>query len=168
MSGRDSTSEAGVTLIELLAAVSILGLLVVALTSALFLGFRSTQDMHTSLDQSNAEQIVSTYVAKDVQAADTVLTAVPSTCGTQPAALQTTTRTDPTAASSNVTVAYRLVGTSLVRQVCGPAPATETIARNITSFTASGADPMTIAVATSPSAEVGAYSWSFEVRRRQN
>jgi prepilin-type N-terminal cleavage/methylation domain-containing protein len=167
MSSRAASHEDGVTLVELLVAVSILGVLTVALASALFFGFRSTRDMHTSLDQSNAEQIVSSYVAKDVQAADSVRVGVTSACGGQLAALETTTRTDPIATASDVTVAYRLTGSSLVRQVCGPSPATQTIARNITAFTASGSDPMSIDASTAPSSEVGAYSFSFEVRRRQ-
>ena len=47
-----------------------MGLLMTALTSAVIVGFRSTRDTHTSLDQSNAEQIITTYVTKDIQAAD--------------------------------------------------------------------------------------------------
>ena len=73
MSARTRRSEAGVTLIELLVAVSLMGLLMTALTGAVIVGFRSTRDTHTSLDQSNAEQIITTYVTKDIQAADTVV-----------------------------------------------------------------------------------------------
>lgn len=166
MSAMHRRSEEGMSLIELLVAVSILGILMTALVGALFVGFQSTSDTHTRLDQSNAEQIVTTYVTKDVQGADTVRAAVVSACGGA-AALETTTRSDPVATASDVTVAYRLSGTSLVRQVCGPTPSTITIGRNITSFTASGTDPVSFGVATSASSDVPAYSWSFEVHRRQ-
>ena len=50
-----------------------MGLLMTALMSAVIVGFRSTRDTHTSLDQSNAEQIITTYVTKDIQAADSVV-----------------------------------------------------------------------------------------------
>ena len=52
-----------------------MGLLMTALMSAVVVGFRSTRDTHTSLDQSNAEQIITTYVTKDIQAADAVVRA---------------------------------------------------------------------------------------------
>jgi prepilin-type N-terminal cleavage/methylation domain-containing protein len=165
MNARKLTNEDGVSLIELLVAVSILGVLMTVLASALFVGFGTTRDTHTRLDQSNAEQIVTMYVTKDVQGADTVQSGVVSTCG-GPAALETTTRTDP-AGAVNVTVAYRLDGTSLVRQLCGPTPSTNTIATNVTSFSASGADPLSVNVATAAATNVPAYSWSFEVHRRQ-
>jgi prepilin-type N-terminal cleavage/methylation domain-containing protein len=158
--------ESGVTLIELLVAVSILGIVMTALSGALFVGLRTTRDTQTSLGQSNAEQLVSTYLTKDIQAAATVRTSGTSTCGSQPIVLETTTRTDPLAAS-NVTVAYALSGTDLVRQVCGPSASVHTIAHNVTSLTASGANPVSITVATAPGTEVGAYSWTLEVRRRQ-
>ena len=125
-----------------------------ALSGALIVGLRTTDDTQTSLGQSNAEQLVSTYLTKDVQAAATVRTAGTSTCGNQTIVLETTTRTDPLAAS-NVTVAYALSGTDLVRQVCGPAPSVHTIAHNVTSLSASGANPVSITVATAASPKVG-------------
>jgi prepilin-type N-terminal cleavage/methylation domain-containing protein len=158
--------EAGFTLIELLVSVSLLGLLMSALSGAVLVGLRTTNDTQTSLGQSNAEQLVSTYLTKDIQAAVTVRTSGTSACGNQTIVLETTTRTDPLAAS-DVTVAYALAGTDLVRQVCGPAPSIHAIAHNITSLSASGANPVSITVATASSPKVGAYSWTLEVQRRQ-
>jgi prepilin-type N-terminal cleavage/methylation domain-containing protein len=167
VNARLAPDEDGVTLIELLVAMSIIGVLTVAVTGALFVGIRTTRDTRTSLDQSNAEQIISTYVTKDVQGADAVRAGVTSACGGQPAALETTTRTDPLASSSDVVVAYRVTGTTLLRQVCGPTPSMTRIARDVTSFIASGSDPLSVSVTTTPSSTVGSYSWSLEVRRRQ-
>jgi prepilin-type N-terminal cleavage/methylation domain-containing protein len=166
MNARRPTDERGMTLIEVLVAVSLMGFIMTALSGALFVGLRTTRDSHTSLDQSNAEQVLSTYVTKDIQGSTAVRTSGTSPCGNQPVVLETTTRTDPLGAG-NVTVAYRLSGTDLVRQVCGPSPSTRTIAHNITSFTASGTNPVSISVGTAASAEVAAYSWILEVRRRQ-
>jgi prepilin-type N-terminal cleavage/methylation domain-containing protein len=159
--------EAGVTLIELVLTLSIMGIVMVALTSALMLGFRTTRDSSTGLDQSNAEQLVNLYLTRDVQGADSVQNAVTSTCGNQPVALQAISHSDPLAASGDVTVTYRLAGNDLLRRVCGPTPSTQTLARNVTSFTASGATTVTVNVATQASASVPAYSWSLEVRRRR-
>ena len=68
-----------------------MGLIMTALMSAVVVGFRSTRDTHTSLDQSNAEQIITTYVTKDIQAADAVV--APATpCGGETPKLELTTR----------------------------------------------------------------------------
>jgi type II secretory pathway pseudopilin PulG len=160
--------EGGLTLIEVLVTVSLMGFVMAALSSALFVGLRTTHDTQTSLDQSNAEQLITTYVAKDIQAASAIRTSGISACGNQPIVLETMTRSDPLAASpSNITVAYALSGTNLVRRVCGPTPSVHTIADNITTFGASGTNPVSLTVGTAASGQVGAYSWTFEVRRRQ-
>jgi prepilin-type N-terminal cleavage/methylation domain-containing protein len=168
VSARSRRNDDGVSLVELLVAISIMGVVMAALGAALFTGMRTTRDTTTSLGQSNAELLVSTWVTKDVQAADAVKTGVTSACGNQPAVIETTTRTDPVATASNVTVAYRLVGANLVRQQCGPAPSTTTIARNLTAFAATGTDPVRLDVTSAASEEVDAYSWTLEVRRRQS
>jgi prepilin-type N-terminal cleavage/methylation domain-containing protein len=160
--------ERGLTLIEVLVTVSLMGFVMAALSGALFVGLRTTEDTRTSLDQSNAEQLITTYVTKDLQAATNVRTSGTSPCGGQAIVLETTTRTDPLAVSaSNVTVAYSLSGTNLVRQVCGPTPSVLSLADNITSFTVSGTNPVHVTVGTAASGKVAAYSWTVEVRRRQ-
>ena len=95
MTATRTHDEAGVTLIELLVSVSLLGLLMAALSGALIVGLRTTSDTQTSLGQSNAEQLVSTYLTKDIQAAVTVRTSGTSTCGNQAIVLETTTRHGP-------------------------------------------------------------------------
>jgi prepilin-type N-terminal cleavage/methylation domain-containing protein len=160
--------EAGLTLPELVVSVAIAGIISVAMGSAMFVGLRTTRDTRTSLSQSNTEQIVTTYVAKDIQASDTAPTATTNpSCGGA-VALQTTTRTDALAAA-NVTVTYRLAGTDPIRQVCGPNASSRAIAHNVTAFgvTDLGSNAYRVAVSTSPSSEVATYSFSFDVRRRQ-
>src|SRR5262245_14034467 len=119
MNERTLHKEAGVSLVEILVAVAIMGVIMGALSAAFLTGTRTTRDTTTSLGQSNTEQIVSTWVTKDVQGADTVRTGVTSSCGNAPVALETTSRTDPVATTSNVIVAYRRSGDQLVRQECG-------------------------------------------------
>ena len=164
MSADPRRSEAGVTLIELLVAVSIMGILMFALTSAVFVGFRSTRDTHTSLDQSNAEQIITTYVTKDIQAADAVV--APATlCGGETPKLELMTRSGALVTSPVVKVRYALrANGELLRCKDG---ISSTIARDVTDFTVSGTDTVATTVKTAASTEVAAYQFSFEVRRRQ-
>ena len=82
-----------------------------ALMTAVVAGFRSTRDTHTSLDQSNAEQIITTYVTKDIQAADSVVVApVMGTCraGESKAKLELTMRSGALVTSPVVNVRYVL------------------------------------------------------------
>jgi prepilin-type N-terminal cleavage/methylation domain-containing protein len=167
MSATFSRSEAGITLIELLVTLSIMGIIMVALTSALFIGMHTTRDTNTSLDQSNTEQLVSRWLAHDVQGADAVSYPGVSGCGNRPVALQAASKSDPLAGASDTTVIYRLSGRELVRQVCGPRPSTQTLARDVTTFNASGTNVVTVSVGTAASASVPAYSWSVELRRRR-
>jgi prepilin-type N-terminal cleavage/methylation domain-containing protein len=156
--------ERGVTLIELLVAVSLMGLLITALTGAIVVGFRSTSDTHTSLDQSNAEQLITTYVTKDVQAADAVVPPVAS-CGGGVPKMQLTTRSDALVTSPVVTVSYALRPSGELLRCNGAT--TSTIARDVTDFTVSGGDTVLTTVTTKASAQVRPYQFSFEVRRRQ-
>ncbi len=140
-----------------------------ALTGAVIVGFRSTRDTHTSLDQSNAEQIITTYVTKDIQAADTVVVPPTTPCGGEPAALETATRSDPIASPASPTSPSlrARMATELVRAGIGQRRR-QTIADDVTSFTATGSGhrrdngrdggraPRCIRV-----------QFSFEVRRRQ-
>ena len=159
--------EAGVTLIELLVSVSLLGLLMSALSGALFVGLRTTNDTQTSLGQSNAEQLVSTYLTKDIQAAASQFAppgraraATRRSCSRRRRA-----RTRWRRATSPLRTRFR-ARTSCGRCADRP-PSVHTIAHNVTSLSASGTNPVSITVATAPSAKVGAYSWTLEVRRRQ-
>jgi prepilin-type N-terminal cleavage/methylation domain-containing protein len=161
---RTRTSEAGFTLVELLVAVSLMGLIMTALTSAVIVGFRSTRDTHTSLDQSNAEQIITTYVTKDIQAANAVVAPV-TLCGGETPKLELTTRSGPRVTDSLVNVRYALrTNGELLRCKDG---ISSTIAHDVTDFTVSGTDTVATTVTTAASTEVPAYQFSFEVRRRQ-
>jgi prepilin-type N-terminal cleavage/methylation domain-containing protein len=158
--------ESGVTLVELIVTVAIMGIIMTALAAALIVSFHTTNDTNTSLDQSNAEQFLSLYLTRDVQGADSVATGVTSTCGSEPVALEAKSHSNPLASGSDVTVTYRRSGNNLIRRTCGPVSSTQILAPNITSFTATGANTITINIGTAASANVPAYAWSLEVRRR--
>ena len=164
MSARTRNREAGFTLVELLVAVSLMGLIMTALMSAVVVGFRSTRDTHTSLDQSNAEQIITTYVTKDIQAANAIVT--PATlCGGETPKLELTTGSGPRVTDSLVNVRYALRANGELLRCSGVI--SSTIARDVTDFAVSGTDTVATTVKTAASTEVPAYQFSFEVRRRQ-
>jgi type II secretory pathway pseudopilin PulG len=165
VSAHTRRSEAGLTVVELLVATSVMGILMTALASAVFVGFRSTRDTHTSLDQSNAEQIITTYVTKDIQAADAVVVPPTTSCGGETPKLELTARSGALVTSPAVRLSYALRANGDLLRCKDGVPST--IAHDITDFTASGADTVTTTVRTAASAEVPAYQFSFEVRRRQ-
>ena len=69
MTARANLDERGVTLVELLVSMTILGLIMSALSGALYVGISTASDDHRGLTQSNAEQLVAYYLTPDVQAA---------------------------------------------------------------------------------------------------
>ncbi len=136
------------------------------LAGALFVGFRSTADTRTSLEQSNAEQLVSTYVAKDIQAAEQVSYDPAGVCGGR---VQFWMRSTAMAGSADTVVAYSLDGTTLSRLECdtdGNQVNTHVLAENVSQFDPSGSSTVHVSVTTAGSTSVAAYSWSIDVARR--
>lgn len=72
--------EAGFTLVELLAVIAILGVIGFALTEAVILGLRTTDNTAASSSRSVATQALSSYFTGDAQSADAVSTAEPVPC----------------------------------------------------------------------------------------
>jgi prepilin-type N-terminal cleavage/methylation domain-containing protein len=152
MNGR-ATNEAGLTLIELLVSIVILGIIGPVLAVALFIGIRTTTESHTSLDQTNGEQFLANYLARDVAAAcSPTLVDGPScardpnpslTAGTAcgiPVAFALDIITSATGTAADTTIGYALQSNDLVRVTCGidgSSPSTRTLARKITSVTPS-------------------------------
>lgn len=61
--------DAGFTLIELLISITILGILMAALTAAMFVGLNSNAGTGNRLDQSHDEQFIAAYFSGDAQGA---------------------------------------------------------------------------------------------------
>jgi type II secretory pathway pseudopilin PulG len=144
------------TLVELLVAVVILGILSIALVSALVVAMRSTNDTQTSLAQSNGEQLLAHYLQKDVNSAcdsspvtTSTIASVPTGCGApNPTAtagcdpsgaftVKSVSTTAQTAAqpTADVMVTYSVSSGTLQRAVSGGA--TTTLATNVNCIDAS-------------------------------
>lgn len=75
----DRRSEAGVTLIELMIAIMLLGVIIVPLTGAMITGLISTGEATARLSESRSSLFTSAFFADDVQSAEKGLIAVSGT-----------------------------------------------------------------------------------------
>jgi Tfp pilus assembly protein FimT len=66
----DRRSEAGVTLIELMLAVMLLGIIIVPLTSAMITGLITTGEARARLSESRSPLFTSAFFADDAQSSD--------------------------------------------------------------------------------------------------
>jgi prepilin-type N-terminal cleavage/methylation domain-containing protein len=116
-------SDDGFTLVELLVSISILGMIMVVLTTAVFMGLRATKDANGSMDESNAASLTAVYFTRDVQGAETIsVNDSAATCGGAAALKLTSLTTDRI-------VAYAVTGSplQLVRRLCSPRTAAPTV-----------------------------------------
>jgi prepilin-type N-terminal cleavage/methylation domain-containing protein len=124
---RDSSrADDGFTLIEVLVSISILGVIMVVLCTAVIMGLRSTTDANVKFDQSNTAEFVNLHFTGDVQGADVVsVDNAASSCGGA-AELKLTS---PSA--TDRIVAYAVTGSplQLVRRECSPSTATPLVTR---------------------------------------
>jgi prepilin-type N-terminal cleavage/methylation domain-containing protein len=117
---RRTPGEDGLTLIEMLVALTILGIVMVVLTAAVIEGLRDTQSADVKFTESNGAQFTSLYFTHDVQGAENVsLNDTASTCGGA-AVLKLNSP------AADRIVAYATTGSplQLVRRVCSPSSAT--------------------------------------------
>jgi len=117
--------EQGVTLMELLLAILILGLIAVPLTTSIIVGLKTTDKTNTQLTNGNSADFASIYFARDVRNS-MGLNASP--CA------GTTNQILNIDIGSGTTITYSSpTGTTLVRTVCGGAGGTKTLASGLTS-----------------------------------
>lgn len=69
---RPRTAESGVTLVELLVAVAVLGIISYALTESLMLGLRTSDGTAANISSSIASRTVSSYLSDDVHSSTSV------------------------------------------------------------------------------------------------
>ena len=113
--------DAGVTLVELLVAVSILGVLLAATTGITFVAARTATTADTRLDESNDLLRAATYFGDDVQGAQSVAAGTTPRCGTDPTAVVELVgqdfADDSSFATSTTVVAYVLRTTAGRREL---------------------------------------------------
>jgi len=80
--------EAGFTLLELLMAITLMGIILVALSLAVTQGFKNTTATKASIDRSIVTNFAARYFASDIASATyggSIVTATPPACGTNAA-----------------------------------------------------------------------------------
>jgi prepilin-type N-terminal cleavage/methylation domain-containing protein len=140
MDGR--AEESGFTLVELLVAMSISGLILGAIVTATYVGLRTTSNGRLGLDQSNAEQLISAWFNSDVQSScdpsqtSPTCTRTPnpsssstSACGSN-ALFADDVVSSPNSSAADQTIAYVVQGSNLTRLTCavgGSSPTSTTV-----------------------------------------
>lgn len=122
------SNESGMTLIEMLIATAVLGIIIGPLTASLLLGYANAEGTRERLSDSAAAQIVSAYFPLDGASAEQVTIAAPGPCVAPAKTWLTFTWTDPV--DGAIEVVYRQpCGTSRlerIRTTAGtPGPTTE-------------------------------------------
>ncbi len=124
-------TEDGATLVELIVAIAISGIIIAAITNSLIVGFRTTGETQTRLSESHNTQLVANYFPDDVASSRfaeiSVVSTTASGCtgiaagGINVVLLPFAPRPD---AADPTNVAYRLEGSgtakTLVRYQCAP------------------------------------------------
>lgn len=182
-------SEAGFTLVELLLAVAILGIVIVPLTGAIIVGLRTMDQTSHRYAASNDAQVLTRYLPPDVQSANTGIVIGLSACtGTSNRKLQLTVNPQGTAGTRTIMYWVRSVPGGrfeLVRSVwdngactSGQATRTTVVARDIasvndvsaTQLSSSGTPPpplgFKISVTEAPAQNESAYTFTVTGRKR--
>ena len=113
-----SPPDDGFTLVEMLISVTILGMLLGALSGTMFVTLRTVAEAATRLDESNDELHATTYFGDDVQGAQSVSVGTTPRCGGDPSAVVEFAgqdfADDSTFATTTTVVSY------VLRTVAGP------------------------------------------------
>jgi prepilin-type N-terminal cleavage/methylation domain-containing protein len=91
---RPARADGGFTLIELVIAIAILGVVMSAVCAAMVTALRANQETKTRLAKSGDVQFSSTWFADDIAGANKVTTGGTASCGTSATALVDITSTD--------------------------------------------------------------------------
>jgi prepilin-type N-terminal cleavage/methylation domain-containing protein len=108
-------SENGFTLVELIMSLTLLSVIMGPLTGAVIIGLRTADGTNQKLSDSHDEQLVATYLVKDVQSASTVSTTDVS-CGTAGVVVARLSWADPDGTAK--AASYRVDAGTVVRNYC--------------------------------------------------
>jgi prepilin-type N-terminal cleavage/methylation domain-containing protein len=114
---RVRASDAGFTLVELVIAVAILGLVMSAAVAAMLTALKSNKETSQRLGRATDLQYAATWFAEDVASANTVTTNATAVCGTSATALLNLTSID--------------IDTTISGVPASPPPTPEAITRSI-------------------------------------
>jgi prepilin-type N-terminal cleavage/methylation domain-containing protein len=117
--GQEDRSAQGFTLIELIIAIGILGIVFSALSLAMLASMRANQETRVRLDETRDEQFVAAYFASDVNGATGMASGTTARCGTGTAIaeLRGASFDSATPPNATVTVASYVFTTSTVAGV---------------------------------------------------
>ncbi len=174
MSAPRRERDRGLTLVELIIAVALMGLIGGAIGGALYFGIKTTNNSSTRLDQSMTEMAVTRYLTGDILSAEGPVTVKgsDSTCGSAP--LKFSSRSDVTKATKDTVVAWSLSGTDLIRRTClnGTTTTEHVIATGISAFTpgtcavSCTSNKISVTFTAAAAHDVSEASWTLTVTRR--
>jgi prepilin-type N-terminal cleavage/methylation domain-containing protein len=173
---RSRAPGSGFTLVEVIIVVSLMGVVSLAVTAALILGIRTSNDTYTRFDQSNATMAVNRLLGADMMVAEgpvLVNSTSDTACGGA-APLKMWTRSAASSAVRDTLVVWRLVGADLTRVVCigGLQADSKVVASSISMFApATCAAPcttraITVRVGAKGKGSIEAQVWTLTIARR--
>ncbi len=168
--------DRGFTLVELIVVVSIMVVISSSVGAALFLGFRTTTNTYTRLDQSNAAMSINRFLTGDLLSAEgpvLVNSATDATCGGT-APLKVWSRSSASAGAPDTITVWARSGNDLIRRTCvdGTTASSTVVATGIDGFAPAAcpapctAPTVTVTFSAAGTDAIAGQSWTLTVRRR--
>jgi len=170
-----SERDRGFTLVEMIMAVAIMGIITATLGGAVYMAIRATSNNYTRLGQSNTEMVITRYLTGDIQGATSAspTSAANNTVGcTGTTKLTTTAYAAATETTPSLTVRWVVDGANgLLRCVYsgGSLQSSMAVASGITQFASSCTSPCATVRVTFTAAGAGnvpARQFQVDVARR--